>query len=514
MSESRLKKSSINAGVALLQNVFSLLLTFVSRIIFVKVLDASYLGINGLFSNILNILALADLGMSTAMMYSLYKPIADHNTTKIAALIGFYRKVYILIASAVLTFGLLLIPFLKYIVNLDQSIDHLYIYYILALFNVVISYLFVYRTTLLDADQKSYILSYCVIFFKFITFILQIMVLIFTHNYLLYLLVAVLIGLISNITQNRITLKIYPFLNDKPVKLNSEERNEILKNVSSSFIYKFCATVQNNTDNILISIFVGTLYVGYYSNYSLITGTIVTIISVIFTAIKSSVGNMVATSSISKKHELKTFWTLEMVNYWIVVFCSSSFICLFQDSIELFFGSDYLLSFSVVIAIVLNFYTSNIRQTIWAYRETTGIFKQTKHITGVTALINVVLSVILGYHLNTFGIIIATVMSRMIYAWWREPQILFTMYFKCSSKHYFYKYIVRAVFAGIIIFITYFICGLVQFENPILRLLFKIGICTIVTNLLLFLLLFTTQEFKDLKTRLIVVVNNKFSKVK
>ena len=186
MEESRIVKTQKNAVTAIAQNILNIVLSFLSRMIFVRVLSADYLGINGLFSNILSVLSLADLGMQTAMMYSLYKPIADNDKAKIKNLVAFFRKIYFGIAFVVFVAGIAIIPFLGFIINLDSEIPYLTAYYILALLNIVISYLFIYRTTLVAADQKSYILNKYVMIFKMISFAAQIAVLMIFKNYFLY----------------------------------------------------------------------------------------------------------------------------------------------------------------------------------------------------------------------------------------------------------------------------------------------------------------------------------------
>ena len=237
MSESRIAKAQKNIMTSLIQNFVSIGINFASRMIFVRILDESYLGINGLFSNILNILSLADLGMATVMMYSLYVPIENGDKKKIAALVSFFRKIYLGIALTVLIAGIGLIPFLDFIVNLNQPLPFLEGYYMLALLNVVISYLFVYRTTLISADQKTYILNQYSMIFKMITFAVQTVTLIFFKNYLIYLLAALVISFISNIFQNLAALKLYPYLKNDTEKLDKEERKKIFYDVKAMFIY-------------------------------------------------------------------------------------------------------------------------------------------------------------------------------------------------------------------------------------------------------------------------------------
>lgn len=503
MSESRVVKTQRNVVMSILQKVVFILITFISRIIFVRILDESYLGINGLFSNILSILSVADLGMGTAMMYSLYKPIAEHDIKKISSLISFFKKIYLGIATAILIIGLALVPFLKYIVNLDQPIPFLEGYYVLALLNIVISYLFVYRTTLVAADQKNYILNKYIIVFQVISCTVQILVLILCKNYFIYLLVAVIISFISNMYQNRIALRLYPYLKGSAERLEKGERYKIAHDIKALFLYRVSGIIQGNTDNILISIFVGTVFVGYYSNYSMIVTQIAGIIGLVFNSVKASVGNLIASNESSNAQKLFFFNVLEMINFWIIGLCSVCFIVLFQDFITICFGEKYVLNMIVVIAIVLNFYTSNIRQSIWTFRETTGIFQETKYITAVTAVINLVLSLLFGYLWGMTGILMATVLARMLYAWWKEPVILYGKVFKMSSKSYMVTYIKRFFLGVGTCVISYGLSRCIIIDNSYIKFSIQVVICCIVPNLIFGIVFAKTKEFHYIKGRLV-----------
>lgn len=495
MVESRITKVQRNIITSLMQDLLNVLLTFASRIIFIKILDASYLGINGLFANILSILSFADLGMGIAMMYSLYKPLAEADTNKIRALIAFFKKMYFIIAFVIMAIGFAVLPFLNYIVKLEEPIPYLEWYYILALLNIVISYLFIYRTTLVSADQKSYVLNRYIMIFKVITFVVQTAVLIFFRNYFLYLLSALIISFISNLFQNRVALKIYPYLRDKPGNLDSQEKQRIGMDVKATFLYKISAIIQSNTDSILISIFVGTVFVGYYSNYTMIITAVVSIITLVFTSIKAGIGNLIASNDTSQKEKLLFFNILELINYWLIAFCSICFICLFQDFINIFFGQEYVLRFSTVVVIVINFYSNNIRQTIWTFREATGLFVETKYVTAVTAVINLFLSLIFGYSWGMTGIIVATVIARMVYAWWREPMILYDKFFQESVKIYYVTFAKRVCLCTVSCVVTFAICNLFPIKNIYAHFIENIIVCCIVPNVIFLICFFRTPEF-------------------
>lgn len=498
MSETRTKKVTRNVFFSIMQNLANLGITFIARVVFVHVLDASYLGINGLFSNIFGLLSMADLGMATAMMYHLYRPIAENDKKKISELIEFFKKIYTWIALAVFVMGMVLLPFLRFIINLDHDIPYLEGYYIVALLNVVITYLFVYRTTLVSADQKNYLLSKCIIIFKLIICAAQIAVLFISKNYLLYLIVALILNFLCNLYQNRIAIKEYPFLKEQAGQLDKAERKRIFKDIKALFIYKVSGTLQTNTDSILISMFVGTIFVGYYSNYTLISTNIVIFIGLIFNNLKASVGNVLFDKRTSMKDKAFLFDVFELINFWIVSFCSISYFVLSKGFMQICFGDEYVLDNIVVLAIVLNFYTVNIRQTIWVFRETTGIFEQTKYVTLVTAILNVGLSILMGYFWSLGGILIATIIARMAYAWWREPLVLFKEYFHSSVRPYIIRYLIRLAITMIIGTAVYVLCNIISISNVYLNFFVQCVICLLFPNIVLFAVYGKTDEFKYL----------------
>ena len=446
--ETRTKKVKRNIFTALLLQAVKML----SRIIFVRVLGASYLGINGLFNNVLSILTVADLGMYTVMMYSLYKPLAEKDEQKITAYINTFNRIYNVIAVVIAVMGVAIIPFLKYVVNLPEHMDGIYLYYVLMLTNVVVGYLFIYRTTLLQADQKSYILDRVDICVQLITFFIQIFILIITENYALYLGLNIVTTLISNLIKSNIVRKQYSYILNPAPELAQNDKKKLKENIKGVFLYRIGGVIQANTDNILTSIFAGTLTVGYYSNYTLVVLSVTTLVTMIFNTLKSSIGSFNAQSD--RKAQEEMFFNFEDYNFMLIGFCSICFYAIFPDFITICFGESYLLRTTTLVFIVLNFYTSNIRQNLWVYRETTGIFSKVQYTTLVTSMFNIVLSIIGGRYYGITGIVAATVISRMLYNWWKEPTIIFRDYFNDSPRRYLLTYIVRLIYVCIMAFIV------------------------------------------------------------
>lgn len=492
MSQSRVKNTSRNFIYAVILQIVKIALMFLVRIVFVYQLGEEYLGVNGLFTNVIGILSLADLGITTALMYSLYKPLAENNEQKIKEYIDYFRKVYYVISLIITLIGIAIIPFLKYLVNLPSEMPDIYLYYILLLANSVISYLFIYKTTLLSADQKMYIINRYDIIFQFVLSLMQIIILVVWKNFIGYLASNIICTILSNIMKAIKVDKIYPYLKKKDkTSLSKQEKKQIFSNLFSLSFYKIGGIIQTNTDSIITSIFVGTVTVGYYSNYSTIILSVTNFLTMIFTSLKASVGNYL----VSKKDEeqIKLFNLLEVYNYWLVAFCSICFIVLIPDFINICFGEQYILSLPVLIWAVLNFYTSNIRQALWTYRETMGVFKKTKYTTIVTAIINIGLSILLAKFFGLSGVIAATVIARMIYAWWKEPLVIYKDYFKTSPMPYFITYIKRVVLLFAMSGITYIVAIIIPVPNIYINFLLK-GIVCIIVPVIIFFIIYRKSE--------------------
>ena len=235
----------------------------------------------------------------------------------------------------------------------------------------------------------------------------------------------------------------------------------------------------------------------------MVVTALVSILSLIFNAVKASIGNIIASDDTSLEQKEFYFWVLEILDFWMVAFSSICCICLFSDFVNIFFGKTYVLSMGIVVAIVLNFYTSNIRQTIWTFRETTGLFHETRFITTVTAVLNIFLSLVAGYYYGMFGILIATVLARMLYAWWKEPMILFNKYFKKSAKKYYLTYISRFILFLLTGMMTYILCGVFKIGNSYISFIWKIIVCCIIPNVIFFIYFRRTNEFRYIMNKLI-----------
>ncbi len=436
MADNRTDKAIKNVAYNFINQILTLILSFVSRSVFIWGLGVEYLGINGLFGEVLSLLSMADLGFGTAMTYSFYKPLAEKDYEKIAALTSFYKRVYTVIATTVGILGVLLIPFLPYLINLEKDVPNLTLYYLLSLGSVVFSYLCIYKTSILSADQKNYKVVKITMFVNIGRSVLQIVSIILWHNYIVYLVLGCVSVLVNNIIASLVASKEYPFINEKK-QLDKQEKKGIFGNIFSIFVYKLSGTLLNATDNIIISVVVGTAMVGYYSNYLLLQTKISALYVLLFSSITAGIGNLIATEKEEKRYEIfKCEQSLSFIVCGVLIPC---FVLLINDFIGVWLGLEFILDDLTVIAMGLNMYLGCVLQPLWSYREATGLYRKTKWMMLICAVINIILSIVGGLLIGLAGIIFASAISRLVTYIWYEPMMLFKEYFGHSARNYYFQ---------------------------------------------------------------------------
>lgn len=497
-TESRTKNVGKNTLSSFLNKFIILLLTFICRRFFIYYIGVEYLGINGLFANVLTLLSMADLGLGTAMNISLYRPIAEGDTLKLSALVQYFKKLYRVIALVVLLIGTALLPFLKYIVNLDVEIPHIYLYYYLFVLKNVVSYLFVYKTAMIRADQKQYLINRIEIIISFFRIGLQILAIVLFRLYLIYLLLEVLSVVAQNVVASLVADKEYPFLKEYS-ELEPEAKKSLFSDMVSVSLYKVSWSLLNGTDNIIMSIIVGTVSVGLYANYQTITSSLEVFIVLLFSSLTASVGNLVATSS--EQHRYETFKSMQMVSFWLCAVSVVGLYYLTQDFIAIWIGEKYALDHLTLIAIVVNLFFSTCMRPVWTFREGTGMYRQIRFIMLATAILNIILSVWLGKLLGLAGILFATSLSKMLTYFWYEPNLLFRNFFNKKPLYYYADFFKNVFLLAIALAICYYPMTLLPQVNIGIWLL-KAVICITVVTLVYSLAYMKTPEWNNLMTKL------------
>lgn len=505
---SRIKSTTINSTVALLSKVLIFVVQFICRTVFIRVLSTEYLGVNGLFTNILTMLSFAELGIGNAIIFKLYKPIAQDNHEKIKTYMKFYQKAYILIGIVILTIGIMIIPFLKYMINDVPDIkENIYFIYVLFLANSTISYFFTYKKSIIIGYQKEYITTIINFIMVLIQNIAQIVILLVTKNYILYLLIQILATFLDNYISSKKADKMYPFIKEKKYeKISKSEEKNIFKDVKALILYKIGNILSTGTDNMIISAFVGINEVGLLSNYTTITNAITTFLNSFFNGFTASVGNLNASDSTENKESifyqifLVTFYVYGAISIWITI--------LLNPFIKLWIGSDYLLSYSVCVALGLNIYIDGMRFVGGTFRNTMGLFRKGKFVPLISSIFNIILSLILVKPLGIFGVLISTVISRFFISTWYDPWIIHKLNFNVSFKQFVLKYAYYFLLVIIDFCICNEICLMVQIDG-ILGFLLKGVIIVLITLLLFFVTTFKMKEFKGLSEKIKNMVRRK-----
>lgn len=497
---SRTKNSMMNIVISLGGQVILLFFSFLSRSVFINMLSEEYLGINGLFSSILNMLSLAELGVGTAITYSLYKPIAKNDERKIKSLMKFFKQTYIAIGSVVLILGLALTPFLEVFIKKMPDIPNLKLFYVIYLLNTAVSYFYAYKRTLISANQKAYIATAYNQIFTIIRNVAQIMLLWTTRNFLFYLLAQIVCTVLENIAISRKADAMFPYIKENcSEKLDKETLGEIKRNTLATIFRKTSAVVVMGTDNLLISKFVGIAEVGVYSNYFMITNSLNVIINQVFGALTASVGNLGVLEDSERTREI--FKSTFLMGFWISGFITICLYNLFNPFITLWIGREYLFSTEVVLVIVFNFYIIGMKSTANTFIEALGLYWYDRYKPIFESIINLVVSLIMVRYLGVAGVFIGTAISTITTCFWFEPYILYKYGFKSPVNEYFVRYIGYSLVMLAAGWVTWMLCGLVT-GVQLFSFLIKMLICAIVPNVLFLIAFYNTKEFQFLLGKL------------
>lgn len=493
----RIQHTIKNIVFGYIGNLSSTVLGFILRTVFIQKLDETLLGVNGLYTGVLSLLSMAELGIGTALNFSLYAPVAQKNYDRIKSYMQFYKKAYRIIGLIVAVLGIALIPFLKFFIKDpgNYGIRELTLYYLIFLFNTVSTYFVSYKYSLVNAEQKNYIQTNILTITKLATTILQLIVLVVTSNFLLYLLTAAAVELLQKIWANNYLNKRYPYLLDKDViPLGKEETKDIWDKTKALLCLKIGDIARLQTDSIIISSFIQVAIVGIVDNYNMVINSVQNFVLVIFNSAISSFGNLIATESKQKQYEL--FKIYRFVANWIYGLSAIGFYVLLTPLVvDLWLGEKWLLSANIVALIVIDYYFKGDRVVMMNFRTAAGVFEQDKFLPLIQGGVNLVISIVLVQRIGLIGVYVGTVVSGLI-ANISRPPIVYRVCFDRKSKEYFIdtaKYLlVMAVILGIVLPLSNILLHEVTLVSFVLT-----GVMIVVVYNVIFLLAFCkTGEFK------------------
>lgn len=509
----RTKNAARNILWGFINKVVVSLLPFVSRTVVLYVLGTLYLGIGSLFLSILGMLNLAELGFSSAIVYSMYKPLADGNKEKVNALLYFYRKCYRVIGCIILILGILILPFLKLIIRGDYPTDiNIYLIYILYLSNTVISYfLFAYKRSLLQANQRNDIESKIATISTVIQYIIQIGVLLTLRNYYIFVFVMVCMTVLSNLMISNIVDRLYPEYACKG-SLSRTDYQSLVKQLKGLICRKIGDVVLGSVDNIVISAFLGLSSVAIYGNYYSIITALFGFVNVVSTALKNGVGNVVARES--EQYSFQIFQTLNFLYVTMIAFISICFLCLVQPFMKLWVGGDLLFGTDMVLLFTLYIFVYKWCDMLYVFQEAYGIWWDTRFIPIVAAILNLIVNLILVKLIGIQGILISTIVSVLFVY---DLGYMLLLFKNCFRNQSLKKYIARQIYYLSIALIASCICMWLSSLGPregITCILYRCVISVLIGPLVLLLGFIHLPEFPRALTyakHIIINKNNEIS---
>ncbi len=501
MSNSKTQNASRNILFGSILKTYQIVLPFLLRTIIVHELGTEYLGLNSLFTSVLQVLNLAELGVSSAMVFSMYKPIADNDEVKICALLNLYKLYYRIIGSIIFVAGLIITPFIPKLIKGDVPDDmNIYVLYLVNLCATVFSYwLFAYKNSVFLAHQRTDISSKATLFTDTVKYGMQIGLIYLTHNYYFYVLALLFTQLLNNVLIAFLSSKIYPDYKPKG-ELDPSEVNRIKQRIKDLFTSKLGGTIIGASDTIVISSFLGLTTLAIYQNYYYILNAVMAFITIIFNSITAGVGNsMIIKNCDENYNDFKVFTFLIC---GVCGFCVSCFVSLFQPFMVLWMGTERLLSFTIVVCLVVYFWIYELIMTISVYKDAAGIWHSDRFRPLFSGVFNLLLNIILVNIIGLYGIVLSTIISMLLISLPWIIKNVFSEVFHRNSQEYCLMVIKYSCIVGIVSFICFVSVSIIKIDG-LLGLCLKLIITIFLTSILLLLLTFKDSNFNRARSLLL-----------
>lgn len=496
MKIERTKNATRNMFFGLILKIYQIIVPFLMRTAMIYFMGVQYLGLNSLFTSILHVLNLVELGVGSAMVFSMYKPIAEHDSITICALMRLYKIYYRIIGLVVLTLGLCLVPFIPHLINGNVPADiNIYILYLMNLGATVLSYwLFAYKNSILQAHQRADISSKIRLFTDTLKYILQLCTLAIFHNYYMYVMVILLTQIITNIVNAIIADKMYPNYKAEG-KLSKLEVRKINERIRDLFTSKIGAVVVNSSDTIVISAFLGLTTLAIYQNYYYLITSVIGIVGIVFHSCTAGIGNSLIVES--KEKNYNDFKKFTFIIAWISGFCTCCFLCLFQPFMKIWMGEALMLEFSVVICLCIYYFIYEFNSLFNLYKDAAGIWHEDRFRPLATALANLTMNLIMVQFIGIYGVMLSTVLSTLFVGMpWLLHNLFTTIFETKYIKSYLFSLLKYCLVSFAVCVLTYFICSFVPFESYF-EVACKLFLCCIVPNTVFLIIYWRKKEFRE-----------------
>lgn len=490
MEFEKAKNSKRNIVFGAFEKLLILLLPFALRTVMIQEMGADYLGLNGLFASVLTVLSIAELGFSDAIVYSMYKPVSEGDTSLINAFLNLYKKIYRIIGFVILAVGFILVPFIPRLINGDVPDDiNVYTLYLIYLGNTVLSYFcFAYYRTLISVFQRNDLISKITVAITSFQYLSQIALIFIFHNYYIFAIVIPIATILSNITIFCLARKFFPDYHCEG-KVPKSVKDDISKNMNGLIVAKIGGVSRNAFDSIFISMFLGLAEVAMYNNYYYILNAITSFMLLVISSINASVGNSVASESVEKNYADLT--KINFLYMWIAGWCSTCLLCLYQPFMKIWVGEELMFPMLSVILFCVYFYSLKLGDVQSSYMIAAGLFYEFRTCAIVQAIMNIILNYVLGKFFGVNGIIVATVCSILFVDFVFGNRVVFKYYFKNGKEGQYYK-----------LHLLYFvvslaICGLTYVACYRLGFILRMVVCVFVPNILYILIYHRSKNYKD-----------------
>ncbi len=511
MKIERTKNASRNIMWGIIEKIIMLLLPFFTRTVLIKTLGVDYLGLNSLFTSILSVLSISELGVGTAIVFSMYKPIAEDDQDTLCALLNTYRRVYNVIGCIILVAGLGVLPFLPKLINGSYPSDiNLYLLYLIYLLNTVISYfLFAYKAALFSAHQRNDLISKRAAMVSLCKSVLEVVLLLVARNYYVYVIVLPLSTIVTNLVNAYLAKKLFPDIVCKG-EISRDVKEGIKKRIVGLLSFKIYNVIFTSVDTIVISAFLGLKPLAIYNNYYYVQNAIIGFLTILTSSITAGVGNKMVTDTPDANYE--DFKKFTFANGWICSWSAVSLLCLYQHFMQWWLGSDLLFSFDTMVLMVLYFLLPRITTMTYTYREAAGLWWEDRIRPLVSTAVNLILNIILVQIIGMNGVIISTLICTIFINVPWGTIVLFKNYFKRSPVEYFGQIIYYVMITIVIGTVTLLACELVP-SVGFGFLIIKGAVCVVVPNLLFLLFYHKRKEYTvtvELANKMLNNVSNKF----
>lgn len=474
------------------------------RVVFIKTLSIEYLGIHSLLLNVLATLSLIELGVGPAIIYSLYQPLANRDKIVVRSIMHFFKKMYYIIGTVILVIGVILYPWIDNLIKDRQVVPDFNLFYLLFLFNTVISYFLSYKRNIFIADQRQYIVNKYQMIIQTLIIILQMFFLYVFENYWYFIFLMVLGTIFENLLIYFAANKSYPYLNEGKNELDSQIKNQIIRNIKAMIFHKLGGIITFNSGSLVLSKIVGIVEVGLYSNYFMIVVALNNFAGKFFEAIIASIGNLIVTKN--SKDKIMAFKLTEFVTAIQANICFCCLYVLFNPFIELWVGKEYLLEENFVSLISLSFYLIYMRKAVQVFHDAAGLYWIDRYKPVVESVINLIASIFFTLYYGVIGVVMGSIIGTITVSFWVEPYVLFKNSIRIKFKDYILDFLVFSLVTFVSAIISKSIYNKLFYTTNLENFLIGIFICISIT-LFLWILVFKNREEMQYYIR---IIRNRF----